>query len=95
MDVWTRQNYLFEDMNTFPILLIAISSFFVLVLAFFALSSCLGDEIRALGSTSHRQRIAPTTYGLQYARLVGHGGGHAGWEQIEMADMVDKEWQQD
>ncbi len=76
-------------MNLFFLFLILISSFLILLLAWLAISSCLGDEIRAhlsRGST----RTIPTTFGQQYARLMGHGGNQAGWEQIEMEDMLDK-----
>lgn len=82
-------------MTTFSLLLIALFTFLVLVLAFFALSSCLGDEFRALFSNASRTRQAPTTWGLQYARSMASTHGHAGWEQIEMADMVDRRWQTD
>ena len=76
-------------MNTFLILMIVLLCFIILVLAWFALSSCLGDEIRAAWSGPRKQYI-PTTYGLQYARVMGHGGAQSGWEQIEMEDMIDK-----
>lgn len=76
-------------MNSFLLLMVVLLCFLVLVLAFFALSSCLGDEIRAAWSGRSRNSI-PTTYGLQYARMIGHGGNQAGWEQIEMEDMLDK-----
>ena len=76
-------------MNTFLILMIFLLWFIVLLLAWFAISSCLGDEIRAQWSGRARNAI-PTTFGLQYARVMGHGGNQAGWEQIEMEDMLDK-----
>jgi hypothetical protein len=76
-------------MDTFAILLILLVSFLVLVLVWFAISSCLGDEVRAAIS-SRRRNFVPTTYGLQYARMMGHGGSQTGWEQIEMEDMIDK-----
>lgn len=75
-------------MNFLLVFIILIACFVALVLAFFALSSCLGDELRA--TWSNRSRTSrPTTYGLQYARAMGHGGNQAGWEQIEMEDMLD------
>lgn len=77
-------------MNTFLILIILLLSFVVLLLAWFAISSCLGDDIRALLSGRSRNTMA-TTFGLQYARMMGHGGSQAGWEQIEMEDMLDKD----
>ena len=78
-----------EKMNTFLILIILLVSFVVLLLAWFAISSCLGDEIRQHLSGRSR-RTVPTTFGLQYARVMGHGGNQSGWEQIEMEDMIDK-----
>ena len=81
-------------MNTFLLLIIFLLCFFVLLLAWFAISSCLGDEIRAAWSGRSRE-IIPTTYGMQYARVMGHEGGQGGWEQIEMEDMVDKDWQRE
>lgn len=76
-------------MNTFTILCIALLGFVVLVLALFALSSCLGDELRAVWSG--REPGPPTTYGLQYGRSLMNSGSHTGWEQIEMADLLDKD----
>lgn len=76
-------------MNTFLILCVSLLGFLVLVLVLFALSSCLGDELRA--AWSGRGHDAPTTYGLQYARSVVNGGSHAGWEQIEMAELLDRD----
>ncbi|KAK4544965.1 hypothetical protein LTR36_003870 [Oleoguttula mirabilis] len=76
-------------MSFLVVFIISIACFIVLVLAFFALSSCLGDEIRATWS-GHSRTARPTTYGLQYARVMGHGGNQAGWEQIEMEDMLDE-----
>lgn len=75
-------------MSSFLILTIILLSFFVLLLAWFALSSCLGDEIRAQ-FPGRSSRTIPTTFGQQYARMMGHGNP-AGWEQIEMEDMLDK-----
>lgn len=76
-------------MNSFLVLMILLLCFLMLILAWFAISSCLGDEIRAAFS-SRRRNFVPTTYGQQYARMMGHGGNQAGWEQIEMEDMIDK-----
>lgn len=78
-----------HEMNWFLLLIVLLLGFFVLLLAWFAISSCLGDEIRAHLS-GRRQRFVPTTYGMQYARVMGHGGSQAGWEHIEMEDMLDK-----
>lgn len=76
-------------MNSFIVLLVLLLSFLILILAWFAISSCLGDEIRAQFS-GRASTYVPTTFGLQYARLMGHGGNQAGWEQIEMEEMIDK-----
>lgn len=76
-------------MNSFLLFLTLVFSFAVLILAFFALSSCLGDEIRAAWSGRQNRRTIPTTFGLQYARMMGQSHGPAGWEQIEMQEMVD------
>lgn len=75
-------------MNTFLLFIASLSSFIVLVIAFFAISSCLGDDIRAAWSGRQRGSI-PTTFGLQYARMMGQSSGQAGWEQIEMQNMFD------
>ncbi|EMC91668.1 hypothetical protein BAUCODRAFT_300301 [Baudoinia panamericana UAMH 10762] len=85
---WIRKST-FAVMNGLLLLLIVLVSFLVLLLAFFALSSCLGDDIRAAWA-GQRRSVVPTTYGLQYARVMGHGGTQAGWEHIEMEDMLDK-----
>ena len=77
-------------MNTFLLLVVVLLSFLILLLAFFALSSCLGDDIRAAWSGRQSGSI-PTTFGLQYARMMGHSSGQAGWEQIEMQNMLDDE----
>lgn len=74
--------------NSLYALLIIAVVFIVLLLAWFAISSCLGDEIRAHLSGRQQERT-PTTFGLQYARMVGQSGNTAGWEQIELQDMLD------
>jgi len=79
---------IFTTMNTFLLLMVGLASFLILVLALFALSSCLGDEIRAVWSG--REQYVPTTFGQQYARSMGHGGNQGGWEQIEMEDLMDE-----
>lgn len=78
-------------MNSFLLILILLSAFFLLVLAFFALSSCLGDEIRAVWGRRRNQRsgIIPTTYALQYARSMGQHQG--GYEHIEMENMLGRQ----
>jgi hypothetical protein len=63
-------------MNVFLLAMVGLATFLILVLAAFALSSCLGDEIRA--AWSGRERYVPTTFGQQYARSMGHGGSRLG-----------------
>lgn len=74
-------------MNVFLLLMVGLATFVLLVLVAFALSSCLGDEIRA--AWSGRERYVPTTFGQQYARSMGHVGNQGGWEHIEMEDLMD------
>lgn len=78
-----------DIMNTFLLILILLLCFIVLILAWFAISSCLGDEIRAAWSGS-RTRTLPTTYGLQYAHLMGQGGHGSYSEHIEMENMMSR-----
>ncbi len=75
-------------MNSLTTLSILIIVFMILTLVFFAISSCLGDDIRAHFSGRRRETI-PTTFGLQYAQMMGQSGNAAGWEQIEMEDMLE------
>jgi hypothetical protein len=77
-------------MEAFSILIILCVCFVILLIVWFAISSCLGDEIRAHLSGRSRRRI-PTTFGLQYAQIMGQSGSTAGWEQIEMQDMLDSD----
>ena len=74
-------------MNTFLLFIILLTSFAILILAFFVLCSCLGDEVRAAWSGRPRRTTIPTTFGQQYARMMGSSGG---WEQIEMEDLYGK-----
>lgn len=78
------------DMNTFLLLMLGLATFLALTLAWFAISSCLGDEIRALLSRRRRQYI-PTTYSMQHYGRFGmpHGGGREG---IEMENMISPGW---
>ncbi|KAI6837979.1 hypothetical protein KC365_g17040 [Hortaea werneckii] len=73
-------------MNLSLILSVLLGIFLTLLLAFFALSSCLGDEIRAVWFQQGRRggrnprsaaTASPTTYGLQYARFMGGAAGAA------------------
>jgi len=80
-------------MPTFLLLIFSLATFLALLLAWFAISSCLGDEIRAILSRRERQYIPPTTYSLQYYGRFGMAqpGTQAGWEQfdMEMEDMQE------
>jgi len=75
-------------MDVFLVFVIVLLAFIVSTLAWFAISSCLGDEIRAQIS-NRTEHMVPTTFGQQYARIMGNSN-QAGWEQIEMEDMLDK-----
>lgn len=59
--------------------------------AWLAVSSCLGDEIRA--QWSGRYRTTPVTYGRSYTRGAMSGGyvGQGEWEGIEMANLAEEE----
>lgn len=81
-------------METFPILIIVLVSFTVLLLVWLAISSCLGDEIRAHLSGRPR-RMIPTTFGLQYAQMMRQSGSTAGCEQIEMESILDSDESRD
>ncbi|KAI6855314.1 hypothetical protein KC343_g2991 [Hortaea werneckii] len=77
-------------MNLLLLLSLLLGIFLTLLLAFCALSSCLGDEIRAVWfqqqpgrrhhswQNSRSSAPSPTTYGLQYARFIGGGAAAAG-----------------
>lgn len=80
-------------MNTFLLLMVGLATFLALTLAWFAISSCLGDEIRALLSRRRRQYI-PTTYSMQHYGRVGMAPS-AGWEGIEMENMISPGWERD
>jgi hypothetical protein len=56
---------------------------FALFLAFLALSSCLGDRFRARMSSTPQH----ASFGRSYVAGLA-GAGHAGWEQIEMEDVL-------
>jgi hypothetical protein len=61
-------------------------------LVFLALSSCMGDQFRASVSgipVTWNPRNA--VYGRNYRRGFGSGAGSAGWEQIEMEDMLGED----
>jgi hypothetical protein len=75
-------------------LLFFIPLFFWLV--FLALSSCMGDQFRASISgipVTFNPRHA--RFGRNYARGFGSGAASAGWEQIEMEDMLGDDSEED
>ena len=62
-------------------------------LVFLALSSCMGDQFRARVAgipVTFNPRHA--SFGRQYTRGFGSGAGSAGWEQIEMEDLMDESY---
>jgi hypothetical protein len=64
----------------------------ILFVAYLALSSCLGDSIRATISRRRNEDRTRMSFGRNYGRALGSGVGHgAGWEQIEMEDMMADE----
>ena len=56
---------------------------FLFFLAYLALSSCMGDGMRA--------RVGGMTFSRSYARGLGGGAANGGWEQIEMQDMLGED----
>lgn len=74
-------------MNSFLIIVFSLSFFLAMVMAFFVISSCLGEEIRAVWRGRSTASM-PTTYGLQYARSMSERGTNL--EQIEMENMLDR-----
>lgn len=59
--------------------------------AWFILSSCLGDNLRAhIASTDINPRHG--AYGRSYARGMAFGMGPSGSEQIEMDNVMAKTW---
>lgn len=74
-------------------ILLLLSLLFCIPLLFFvvylAISCCLGDDFRGrLSGVSFDPRNA--IYGKTYARSMASGSsGQAGWEQIEMQDILD------
>ena|ERR1700761_186089 len=59
-------------------------------LVYLALSSCLGDSLRRgrSGSTHFGQQ---TSFDRGYVMNLSSGAGQAGWEQIEMENMLNHE----
>ena len=63
---------------------------FLFFLAFLALSSCMGDRFRArVSGITLNPRHA--SFGRNYMRGMGSGAAGAGWEQIEMEDMLGED----
>lgn len=77
-------------MNVFVLLTLLLIIPFIFFLIFLALSSCMGDGFRArVAGMSVNPRHG--SYGRGYARGLGSGAGSAGWEQIEMEDMMGED----
>lgn len=81
-------------MNVLVLLSLLLFIPFLLFLVFLALSSCLGDRFRARvsGFTLNPRH---TSFGRNYGRGLGSGAGQAGWEQIEMEDMLGSDSESD
>lgn len=79
----------FAVMNVLILLIFLFLVPFLFFLVFLALSSCLGDRFRArIANISFNPRHG--SYGRSYTRGLGSGAGSAGWEQIEMEDMMSE-----
>jgi hypothetical protein len=68
------------EMNVLVLLSLIFFVPFLFFLAYLALSSCMGDGLRA--------RVGGMTFNRSYARGLRGGGATGGWEQIEMEDML-------
>jgi hypothetical protein len=78
------------NMNILVLLSLLLFIPFIFFLVFLALSSCMGDGFRArISGMSINPRHG--SYGRGYARGLGSGAGSAGWEQIEMEDMMGED----
>jgi hypothetical protein len=65
---------------------------FLFWLVFLALSSCMGDGFRArVAGIPVTWNPRNATFGRHYTRGLGSGAGSAGWEQIEMEDMLGED----
>lgn len=79
-----------DTMNVLVLLSLLLFIPFTFFLIFLALSSCMGDNFRArISGMSINPRHG--SYGRGYARGLGSGAGSAGWEQIEMEDMMGED----
>ncbi|KAH9882076.1 hypothetical protein J1614_001248 [Plenodomus biglobosus] len=67
---------------------------FLFFLAFLAASSCMGDGFRTrfAGMTFNPRHAS---FGRNYTRGFGSGASSAGWEQIEMEDMLGEDSEED
>lgn len=82
--------------NMHVLLLLSLLLFFpfLLFLGFLAASSCMGDGFRArVSGMTFNPRHA--SFGRNYTRGFGSGAGSAGWEQIEMEDMIGEDSDED
>lgn len=62
----------------------------LLFIAWLAVSSCMGDRFRArVSGITFMPRT--TSFGRSYVRGLMAGSGSAGWEQIEMEDMMGED----
>ena len=81
-------------MNVLALLSLLLFIPFLLFLAFLAASSCMGDGFRArVAGVTFNPRNA--SFGRNYTRGFGSGAGSAGWEQIEMEDMLGEDSESD
>ena len=86
----------FAKMNVLVLLSLLFFIPLIFWLVFLALSSCMGDQFRARVAgipVTFNPRHA--SFGRQYTRGFGSGAGSAGWEQIEMEDMLGEDSEED
>lgn len=80
----------FAKMNVLLLLSLLFFIPLVLLAVFLALSSCMGDSFRA-SVAGIPVTFRGASFGRQYTRGFGSGAGSAGWEQIEMEDMLGED----
>jgi hypothetical protein len=79
-------------MNVLILLVLIFLVPFIFWLVFLAMSSCMGDSFRAsIAGIPVTLNPRHSTFGRQYTRAFGSGAGSAGWEQIEMEDMMGED----
>jgi hypothetical protein len=79
-------------MNVLILLVLIFLVPFIFWLVFLAMSSCMGDSFRAsIAGIPVTFNPRHSTFGRQYTRAFGSGAGSAGWEQIEMEDMMGED----